>query len=100
MRPLSHPDRSDGFRLGDQPFPGVASRVDDGVIGFEDAVGKPVCAQIPPDVLGRVQLGRARGRKDRRDVFGDIEFARRMPSGAVEWPRLPLSDSVSSLQQG
>ena len=47
---------------------------------FESQFG----AQILPDVLDRVQFGSARRQEDRRDVFGQVEVARRVPSGAVE----------------
>ena len=72
------------FGLGDELSPCVAGGVDDGVVGFEDAVGEPVLTEILPDVLDRVQFRRAGGQEDRRDVFGHVELARRMPSGAVE----------------
>jgi len=72
------------FRLGDELSPCVAGRVDDGVVVLEDGVGEPVLAEILPDVLDRVQLGRSRRQEDRRDVFWRVELACRMPSGAIE----------------
>ena len=74
----------DCLRLGDELSPGFAGGVDDVVVGFEDAVGKPVGAQILPDVLDRVEFGRARRQQDRRDVCGHVELAGGVPSGAVE----------------
>ncbi len=56
----------------------------DGVVGFEDAVGEPVGAEILPDVLDGVEFGSARGQEDRRDVLRHIEVACGVPSGAVE----------------
>ena len=45
---------------------------------------EPVLAEILPDILDRVQLRGARRQEDRRDVVGDVELARRVPSGPVE----------------
>jgi hypothetical protein len=39
--PLAHSDRGDGFGLCDEFLPSLAGGVDDGVLGFEDAVGEP-----------------------------------------------------------
>ena len=47
------------LRLCEEFSPCVAGGVDDGLVGVEDAVGEPVGAQILPDVLDRVELGRA-----------------------------------------
>ena len=41
-------------------------------------------AQVLPDVLDRVQLRRARGQPDRRDVGRHSQLWRRVPTGAVE----------------
>ena len=70
--------------LGDELSPGLAGGVDDGVEGFEDAVGEPIGAQVLPDVFDRVQFGRARRQEDRGDVFGHVELGGGVPSGAVE----------------
>jgi hypothetical protein len=40
--------------------------------------------KILPDVLDGGQFGSARGQKDRRDVVGHVEKARRVPCGSVE----------------
>jgi hypothetical protein len=72
------------FGLSDELSPCGASGVDDGVAIFEDGVREPVLTQILPDVLDQVQLRSARGEKDRRDVVGQVELARRVPSGSVE----------------
>jgi len=40
--------------------------------------------QILPDVLDWVQFRGARGQEDRRDVIGNGELSRRMPSRAIE----------------
>ncbi len=70
--------------MGDELSPCVAGGVDDGVVGFEDAVREPIGAQILPDVFDRVQLGRTGRQKNRRDVLGGIELSGRMPFGAIK----------------
>jgi len=84
VSPFSHFDGGDRFRLGDEIWPRLARGVDDVVVGFEDAVREPIGAQILPDVLDRIQLRGARRQEDRRNVFGDAELSRRMPSGAIK----------------
>lgn len=84
MCPFSHADGRDGFRLFDEVVPGLAGGVDDGVVGVEDAVGEPVLSEVLPDVLDRVQFGRARGQEDQRHVFRDDELFRSVPTGAIE----------------
>ena len=49
-------------------------QVDDGIVGVEHAVGKPVTAQILPDVLDRVEFGRTRREEDRRDIVRYAEL--------------------------
>ena len=56
MSPTPHADRPDGLRLCDEPVPGVAAGVEDGVVVIEDAVREPVLSEVLPDVLDRVQL--------------------------------------------
>jgi hypothetical protein len=64
--------------------PSLACGVDDGVVGVEHAVGKPVAAQILPDVPNRVEFRRARWEEDRRNVFRHAKLGRRMPACAIE----------------
>ncbi len=64
--------------------PGLACGVDDGVVSFEDTVGKPVLAQILPDVLDRVQFRRAGRQEDQRHVPGDVELCGGVPAGSIE----------------
>ena len=82
--PVPHSDGCDPFGLGDELSPCVAGRVYDGVVVLEDGVREPVLAEILPDVLHWIQLGRARRQENRRDVFRHDELACRMPSGAIE----------------
>lgn len=84
MRPFAPPDGCDGPGLIDEAVPCVACGGDDVVVAVEDAVSEPVGAQILPDVLDRIQFGRARGQEDERDVFRHGEFGGRVPAGAVE----------------
>ena len=54
------------------------------VIGFEDAVGEPVVAHEPPDILGWIEF-RAFGRERQNgDVGGKVELVRHMPAGLIE----------------
>jgi len=70
--------------LGKEVLPRLAGSIDDGFVAVEDPVGEPVGAQELPDVLDRVELRRARGQKDRRDVLGYLEPCGCVPSGTVE----------------
>ena len=83
MRPISQSDGHDRLWLIDELVPGLATGLDDGVVIFEDAVGEPILAQVLPDVLDRVQLGRARGQQDDGEVFRDLELVAAVPSGTV-----------------
>ena len=49
---------SSTLHVGDQGIPGVATCVEDSLIGVPEAVAEPDAAQILPDVLWRVQLRR------------------------------------------
>ena len=57
---------------------------DDVVVACEDAVREPVVAHELPDVLDRVELGRARRQRQEGDVVRDDERAGEMPPGFVE----------------
>ena len=81
--PIAHADGSYRVWRLCELFPCLACCFDNGVIMVEDAVGEPVGAHILPDVLHRVQLGRARGQEDRLYVRGHFELAGRMPSRPV-----------------
>jgi hypothetical protein len=54
------PPKLDQDGLSDELSPSLACSIDDGVVGIEHAVGKPVTAQILPDVLDRVEFRRPR----------------------------------------
>jgi hypothetical protein len=84
VSPVAHSDRCDRFGLSDELSAGGAGGVDDGVVVLEDSVREPVLPQILPDVFDRVQFRGARRQEDRRDVFGHVELAGRVPSGPVE----------------
>lgn len=58
--------------------------VDDVLVRIEDAVRQPVVAHELPDVLHRVQLGRAGRQEQERDVVGNCELGRDVPAGLVE----------------
>ncbi|GCD59910.1 hypothetical protein NBRC3280_2505 [Acetobacter pasteurianus NBRC 3280] len=50
----------------------------------EDGIRQPIGAQELPDILDRVQFGRARRQKDQADVAGHFELGGGVPSGAIE----------------
>jgi hypothetical protein len=77
--------------LSDELSPRVAGGADDVVVGFEDAVGEPIGAQILPDVFDRVQLGRT-GRQKNRRMFWGIELSVRMPPRTIK-----LEDGVRAV---
>jgi len=78
-----------------EEVPGVATGLDDVVVGFEDAVGELVLAQVLPDVFGRVEFGRIGRQADQGEVFGKLEPSRAMVAGTVE-----DNDGVSTLGDG
>jgi hypothetical protein len=83
-RPILHSNGCNPLGLGDELSPCVAGGVYDGVVVLEDCVREPVLAEILPDVLDWVQLGRLRRQENRGDVLRHDELARPMPSGAIE----------------
>src|SRR3712207_6095915 len=68
MSPIARAEGHDAPRLVDEPVPGVAAVVDDGLAGREDPVREPVVAHELPDVLHHVELGALRRQRDRCDV--------------------------------
>jgi hypothetical protein len=83
VSPIPQTDGHDGFGLIDELVPCLATGLDDGVVVFEDAVREPVLPEVLPDILDRVQLGRARGQEDDGEVLGDLELAGAMPAGTI-----------------
>ena len=57
MSRLAQSDGHDAPGLIDQVVPSLAAMIDEIVVGFEDAVGKPVVAHELPDILDRIELG-------------------------------------------
>ncbi|MFC3123446.1 hypothetical protein ACFOD4_00100 [Pseudoroseomonas globiformis] len=55
--PISQADRDNLPGLADGGVPGEAAGCDDGGVGFENPIGRPVVAHELPDVLDRVQFG-------------------------------------------
>src|SRR3712207_1360335 len=64
--------------------PGLAERIDDGVVGVEQAMAEMPLTQVQPDPLHRVELGRVGRQPDERDVARDGEPLGPVPAGAVE----------------
>ena len=54
--------------------PGVATVVDDVVVGFEDPVGQPIVAQELPDILRRIEFGTFCRQRDDSDIWRDGEL--------------------------
>ena len=67
-----------------EPVPGGAAGVDDGVVVVEQPVREEALAQIQPDTLDRVQLGRVRRQRHQGDVAGNPQRAGAVPSGLVQ----------------
>ena len=84
MSPLPQSDLGNGLWFGSEALPSVAYRLDDFVISFEDAIGKPVCPRVLPDAFDGVEFGCPGMQKDWRYVVGHVEVGRRVPSGPVE----------------
>jgi hypothetical protein len=59
--PVSEADGHDQPWAIDELVPGVAARVDDFVIGFEDAVGEPVLGMYCQTFSARLSSGDLRG---------------------------------------
>ena len=83
MCPLSVSDGDDFPWLSDELVPSVAAMLDDIVVGAEDTVGEPVVAHELPDVLDRIELGRAWRQGQDGDIGGHVELARGVPAGLV-----------------
>ena len=83
MSPVADAEEHDAPGLIDEPLPGVAAEVDDLVVGFEDAVGEPVVAHELPDVFLGVEFGTFGRQRDERDVGGNAQASRKMPSGLI-----------------
>ena len=78
-------DGVDAAGLGGEVIPGFAAGIDNGVVGFVDAVGELVLAEELPDVFLGVEFGAVGWQPQQADVFGDAKAAAgAMPAGAVE----------------
>src|SRR5690349_18801011 len=82
--PLAAGDRGEAVGRRHEPVPRLAAGRDDGVVALPDAMAELVLAQVLPDVLDRVRLGRAGGQRQQREVLGDGKVAGAVPAGAVE----------------
>ena len=68
MRPIAPADGHDGPGSIDEFVPCLTAVVDDVVVGCEDPVRQPVIAHELPDILHRVELGRAGREQEDGDV--------------------------------
>ena len=76
--------KAEAVGLVDEVSPSITGCIDDVVVAFEDAVGKPVGAHVLPDVLDRVQFRGAGWQKDQCDVGRHSETGCRVPSCAIK----------------
>ena len=53
----------DAAWFGSECIPGIAAGIDDSFVAVKDAIAELVLAQVLPDVLDRIELGRI-GRRD------------------------------------
>src|SRR4029079_15169735 len=82
--PLAAGNRGDPAGLGHGRVPGPATALDDRGAVAPDGGAELVLAQVLPHVLDRVKL-RAVGRQgQQREVVGDDEAGRRVPSRPVQ----------------
>src|SRR5438046_9717697 len=79
--PLAAGDRGEAVGRGHEPVPRLAAGRDDGVVALPDAMAELVLAQVLPDVLDRVQLGRVGRERQQGEVPGDGEVAGAVPPG-------------------
>jgi|SRR5215510_2178910 hypothetical protein len=84
MRPLAQSNGHDAPRLIDQLVPGFAAMVDEIVVGFEDAVRKPVVAHELPDVFDRVELRTFWRQRHDGDVGWHDKAGRQVPASLID----------------
>src|SRR5690349_12007160 len=82
--PLAAGDRGEPVRRRHEPVPRLAAGRGAAVVALPDAMAELVLAQVLPDVLDRVQLGRVGRERQQGEVPGDGEVAGAVPPGAVE----------------
>jgi hypothetical protein len=76
-------DRGDGLWLSSELVPSLADGIDGGVVGVEDAVGKPVGSKVLPDIFERVQFVRSGRQEDGSDIVRHVEIGHGVPPGAA-----------------
>ena len=64
--------------------PGIATGVEDRLVGVPDAVAEKVAAQIVPYVFDRVQLRRVGWKRHEHDILWQDELWRTVPTSTVE----------------
>jgi hypothetical protein len=84
VSPLAQSDGHDAPGLIDQVVPSLAAMIDEIVVGFEDAVGKPVVAHELPDILDRIELGAFWRQRNDGDVGRHEEASRQVPAGLID----------------
>lgn len=84
MSPGAQSNGRDTPGLVDDPVPGVAAMIEDGLVGGKDAVAEPVLAQELPEVFDWVEFGRACWQGQQGDVGREHELLGRVPAGLIE----------------
>src|SRR5258708_6768795 len=84
MGPIASCDGHDGPGLTGELGPRRAAVIYEVVVGFEDAVGKPVVAHELPDVFDRVEFGRFWWKSDDGDVGRHEEARRSVPARLID----------------
>jgi hypothetical protein len=70
--------------LGDEAHPGIATGVDDGLRGVEEAERKKTLAQVEPDPLDGIELGAVWRQHDKGYAGRHDKVVAHVPAGAVD----------------
>jgi hypothetical protein len=82
--------------FGEQPLPSLAAAVDDLLGGVKDAVGQAIVAQMQPQSLDRVELGRVGRQEHQAEVLGHARLAGSMPQPALSISTTPCAPGATS----
>ena len=82
--PVEGAERADAAGFAAKPCPRGTAGVEDVIVGRPEAVREEALAQVEPDPLDGVQLGRVGRQEDRGDVGRDRQLFGGMPAGAIQ----------------
>lgn len=77
-------DCGDAMGLGSELSPRLAAGLDDGLVGFVDAIGEIVAAQICPDIFDWIEFGRIGRQRQQAEVGWKFQALPGMPTGTIE----------------